>query len=287
MNIQRCAQFLQIGSQVFWKLNDNKATGQYRVERTPVEFESECSMASVRPLRRRGAFFPSSVFGFTMVELLMVLLILAEIATFTIPKVLQSAGMNNRYAEAQEVLATMTDLTYGYALQNGGCFPGNLTCNFNHTTGAAQDGLATTSSNGQTSYDAFEAYLDSHLNYVEKGISFGAASWTLPNGATYRLWSLRTRQFRPSVYELSATGEIFLDTTIAQVNAGQFSEIGVDTDWADLFTFAQGGAYGGLNNWSLGTGFAYDPGDASIFDLKDHPGDVCTNPSVGGSNCGL
>jgi type II secretory pathway pseudopilin PulG len=224
--------------------------------------------------------------GITMVELLIALLILAEIATFTIPKVLTATGMNTRYAEAQEVLATMTDLTYGYALQNGGCFPGNLTCKFDKTTGVVQDGLAITSSNGQTSYDAFEAYLDSHLNYVEKGTIDSTPFWTLPNGTTVALVHLVQNKFRPNQYQLLVSYSIVLDTSITQINAQQYSVLGVDTDVAHLYVYAHGGAYGGYNNLLLGTGSgAYNPANASIFDLKDHPGDTCV--TVGGMNCGL
>jgi type II secretory pathway pseudopilin PulG len=229
----------------------------------------------------------SPAFGITMVELLVALLILAEIATFTIPKVLSATGMNSRYAKAQEALATITDLTYSYAQQNGGCFPGNLTCKFNPTTGTPQDGLAATSSRGQTSYDNFETYLDSHLNYVEKSVCGTIYScWTLPNGATYGLTSLKKNLFRPGNYGLYAQGTIYLDTTIAQRNAGEYSLGGVDADANAIYTYANGGSYGGFNNWNLGTGAgAYSSGGASIFDLKDHPGDTCV--AVGGSNCGL
>jgi type II secretory pathway pseudopilin PulG len=222
-----------------------------------------------------------------MVELLMALLILAEIATFTIPKVLQSTGLSARYAKAQETLATVTDLTYSYTQQNSGCFPGgSLTCKFDLSTGAVQDGKSGESYDGSISYNQFEDYLDSHLNYVQKGACHGYACWTLPNGTTVELYALLKYTFRPNQYQLSALYVIYLDTSIAQVSANQYSYYGVDTDYARLHVYAHGGVYAGINNWRIGTGLGgYMPSASSIFDLKDHPGDTCTK--VGGTNCGL
>jgi type II secretory pathway pseudopilin PulG len=241
-------------------------------------------------LRQAAKSFPGfrrPVSGITLVELLMVLLILAEIATFTIPKVLQATSLNARYAKAQETLATITELTYNYALQNGGCFPGNLTCKFDKTTGTIQDGKANFSNNVTPSYDNFEAYLDSHLNYVQKGLCAGtSACWTLPNGTTYQLNILIKNPFRPGRYELCAVGAAYLDTTIAQQNATQYSYGGVDADEAAIYTFANGGAYGGINNYNLGTGNSpYNPAYTDIFDLREHPEDTCV--AVGGWQCGL
>ena len=53
--------------------------------------------------------------GFTLSELLIALAILGLIATFTIPKVLQSVEQNNRDAVFKETLAALSDITYsGY-----------------------------------------------------------------------------------------------------------------------------------------------------------------------------
>jgi type II secretory pathway pseudopilin PulG len=253
---------------------------------------SALSLRLTNHVRKDGGGFMggrSLAFGITMVELLMALLILAEIATFTIPKVLSATQTNTRYAEAQEALAVITELTYNYALQNGGCFPGNLTCKFNKTTGAVQDGKVQTNWNGETSYDNFEAYLDSHLNYVEKeGVCTVSeySCWTLPNGTTYVLIYLTQTLFRPGRYELQAHGALFLDTSIVQINASQYSSSGVDSDLARIYTYANGGAYGGYNNFRIGAGaLPYVPAFASVFDLKDHPEDTCV--AVSGSNCGM
>jgi hypothetical protein len=64
------------------------------------------------------------------------------------------------------------------------------------------------------------------------------------------------------------------------MNAGQYSYYGVDTDFAALYTYANGGAYRGDNQVAVGTGGPYDSNSVSIFDPKDHPGDTCT--AVGG-----
>jgi type II secretory pathway pseudopilin PulG len=245
------------------------------------------------PVRQRKLGFLTlrhPAFGFTMVELLMALLILAEIATFTIPKVLSATQTNTRYAEAQEVLGTITELTYNYALENDGCFPGNLTCKFDQATGAIQDGKAIVSTPGQTSFNQFNAYLDNHLNYVEKGTCGTLPCWTLPNGTTYTLKLVGISQFRPSQYTIQVNGEILLDTSIAQRDANQYSYGGVDGDFADIFTYANGGAYGGINNYWFGSGWlgaftSYTPSNASIFDLKEHPEDTCV--AVGGWQCGM
>lgn len=74
--------------------------------------------------------------GFTLAELLIALAILGVIATFTIPKVLQSS----RTAQAQDALAMGAQLNQKYLFENGGCYSGDITCSINPTTGAALDG---------------------------------------------------------------------------------------------------------------------------------------------------
>lgn len=83
--------------------------------------------------------------GFTLAELLVALAIFGTIATFTIPKVLVTVDLKKRYALAQETAATLMALTKNYADQNGGCFPGDLTYSFDRSSGAVQDGRATSS----------------------------------------------------------------------------------------------------------------------------------------------
>jgi hypothetical protein len=223
-----------------------------------------------------------------LAELLIALAILGVIATFTVPKVLQAKELNDRYNVAKEVEATLAALTYSYALENNGCFPGNLTCNFNHATGAILDGKASISLNGQSSYDQFEAYIDNHLNFVEKGVEVvgNYSLWTLPNGATVRLLAPIKGVYRPGRYELYGYFSLYLNTSIAQVNAHEYSGGGVDTDFGSyIYSYTNGGVYGGDNAYYLGTGAAYNPSRASIFDWKEHPNDTCV--AVGGTNCGM
>src|SRR5688572_24614196 len=80
--------------------------------------------------------------AFTLAELLIALAILGVIATFTIPKVLQAQGKEDRYSRAREVSSTLAAVTQKYALENGGCLPG-MSCRFDTGTGTVQDGLTT------------------------------------------------------------------------------------------------------------------------------------------------
>ena len=60
-------------------------------------------------------------FGFTLAELLIALLILGVVATFTIPKVLQSQANSQKKAVFRETLAVVAQLTEARA-KNGGQF---------------------------------------------------------------------------------------------------------------------------------------------------------------------
>ena len=76
--------------------------------------------------------------GFTLAELLIALVILAEIATFTIPKVLYSSQNKQYNTAAKEVLGMITSAYQQYSLTNGpvtaSTTPGALTQYMNYIT---------------------------------------------------------------------------------------------------------------------------------------------------------
>ena len=65
--------------------------------------------------------------AFTLSELLIALAILGLIATFTIPKVLQSVGNGSRTAIFEESVAALSELTYEGVLNGEFGSPGALT----------------------------------------------------------------------------------------------------------------------------------------------------------------
>jgi prepilin-type N-terminal cleavage/methylation domain-containing protein len=69
-------------------------------------------MASHKRIRMRGSQ------GFTLAELLIALLILAEIATFTIPKILASTAGNQNRAIVKETAGMISGVFKNYQLQN-------------------------------------------------------------------------------------------------------------------------------------------------------------------------
>lgn len=76
---------------------------------------------------------PQRFMGFTLAELLVALLILGEIATFTIPKILNSQQNGQRIAVFKETYSTISELTYrGYLMgsiaagSNGGYLRNNM-----------------------------------------------------------------------------------------------------------------------------------------------------------------
>ena len=57
--------------------------------------------------------------GFTLAELLICLVILGEIATFTIPKIVTSQQNNSYNAKAKEAIATIAAIYSSYTVKNG------------------------------------------------------------------------------------------------------------------------------------------------------------------------
>lgn len=56
--------------------------------------------------------------GFTLAELLVALLILGEISTFTIPKILSAQSTSSKIAAAKEACSTVDQVYYQYMLNN-------------------------------------------------------------------------------------------------------------------------------------------------------------------------
>jgi type II secretory pathway pseudopilin PulG len=72
-----------------------------------------------RHCKMSGLSYKWAVFGFTLAELLIAVLILGEIATFTIPKII-SAQQNGRYkTEAKQLAGTLSAAYINYVQQNG------------------------------------------------------------------------------------------------------------------------------------------------------------------------
>jgi type II secretory pathway pseudopilin PulG len=229
---------------------------------------------------------PLAAVGITMAELLIALIILAEIATFTIPKVLYSTQISNHYAVAMEILGALSTLTYNYTLTNGGCFAGNITCKIDPSTGATLDGKPNLSTPGSTpdAYNQFVAYLDDNLNYAQKGTVGTMRYYYLHNNALILFQQIGKGNYNATQKEVFASFMLYLDTSPDEYLAGHFSAYGVDTSYAYILTFRHGVTIGGENAWSLRRGLAYANSKASIYDLKDHPEHTCS--AVGGFNCG-
>jgi type II secretory pathway pseudopilin PulG len=220
--------------------------------------------------------------GFSLAEMLVVLLILIEIATFFIPKVLYTTTQARRYALAQETLATLGNITQKYALENRGCFPGNIKC-------------TSTSANASDSYVGFQpqafdllvAYVDQNLNYISKVTDAGYPYYQLSNGVTVSPYKVSWWYYAPQNKDTLVFWSIYLDTTPDQALAGAYSAGGIDTKYAEVYASKNGMIAGGNNNYMIRTDTgSYISGWAvSIFDAKDHPNDTCV--AVGGSNCGM
>lgn len=227
--------------------------------------------------------------GFTLAELLVALLILGVIATFTIPKVLNAGKSGARYSKAQEVAATLGAILQAYTLENGGCVPG-MTCRYNRSNGTPLDGGDTHSdpSSTPTAYNALQSYLDKKLNYIKK-IPYsgypGCNLYLLPNGTVVGINSIDVLNFTPTKYDIAAGFFIILDTTLANADAGNYSVTGVDTQNAYVYAFSNGALKAGSNSLLMSQGNPYDPTYADVFDLKSHPNDTCT--ALGGTNCGM
>lgn len=81
--------------------------------------------------------YPGPVWGFTLAELLIALVIIGEIATFTIPKILTGQATSRNNAIAKETLATLAGAYQQLQMNSGGVpfstTPGALTQYMNYT----------------------------------------------------------------------------------------------------------------------------------------------------------
>jgi prepilin-type N-terminal cleavage/methylation domain-containing protein len=229
---------------------------------------------------------PISSQGFTLAELLIALGILGVLATFTIPKILQTMANNQRYTKAIDTYAAIAGVFDVGVLQNSGCFPGNsMPCKINSSTGAILDGNSAGSIIGHPSYDDTANYLDTHLNYARKAVYSSKVYYYLHNGTTVLLNSTGVPKINPSQYEVYIYLVIYIDATPEDVQAGNISQKGVDTQTAGLRIFKNRMSFPGDNNYRLRIGSGYAATSASVFDRDSHPSDTCV--AVSGTNCGL
>ena len=96
--------------------------------------------------------------GFTLAELLIALLILGVIATFTIPKVLQSQESSQQKSVFKETISVVNNMVYHGAQQ------GELQC------------------------DNMVSYFKNHLNYISVSSSGANHTFLLANGST--IWGV-------------------------------------------------------------------------------------------------
>ena len=126
--------------------------------------------------------------GFTLAELLIALTIMAEIATFTIPKVLTASANQGSNAKAREALSMVANAYQAYGMSNkvtAGFRSPNLTPYMNYvnvqTTGLIDDIPNAPSDNrdcaNTTQYICLKLYSGAVL-WMERPVTFGGTNTT-------------------------------------------------------------------------------------------------------------